>query len=561
MKLKILFFSILLILTWSNINSREAVISGGSSLNDSIIVMSSPDLSDLVNRWAKEYCLVFPTQKISVITIDDNRNIDLNAEKHLGFVSNEYYSLLNKPGWKEIVGRDVIVPVINSENPFINEINAKGVKTEKIAQAIAQPENRNWSTLIEKVEKIDLEYYTIKDELLKSTVAGFLKSDQLSMNAIETGNGNKLVSAIQKDRYGFGFCRLTDIIDPETNEISSHISLMPIDRNGNGEIDYNENIYSDLYTFTRGVWIGKYPRELFSNIYTFSAVKPVNESDVAFLTWVLTDGQKYMMANGYTSLALNERKSKIDQMVAETSDITAPVNTRSKIWWVLYILASVIVVGFLAELWLRFIRRRKVEVYYNSTVTNEVFNENSVSILNGLYFDKSHTWVFMEKEGMVKIGIDDFLQHATGTLTAVHMKSPGERIKKGEPVFTIVQQGKKIRIKSPVSGIIKEYNERLSTNSSLVNTSPYSEGWIYLIEPTNWIKELPLFIMAEQYRNWLKNEFSRLRDFLAEFVKPDAAQYAHVVLQDGGELKDRFLSELGPEVWEEFQINFIDNSK
>jgi hypothetical protein len=38
-------------------------------------------------------------------------------------------------------------------------------------------------------------------------------------------------------------------------------------------------------------------------------------------------------------------------------------------------------------------------------------------------------------------------------------------------------------------------------------------------------------------------------------------EYAHAVLQDGGIIRDHVLSELGPEVWEEFQTDFIDTMK
>ena len=34
-----------------------------------------------------------------------------------------------------------------------------------------------------------------------------------------------------------------------------------------------------------------------------------------------------------------------------------------------------------------------------------------------------------------------------------------------------------------------------------------------------------------------------------------------LVLQDGGELSDNILSNLGPEVWEDFQTKFIDPSR
>jgi hypothetical protein len=139
------------------------------------------------------------------------------------------------------------------------------------------------------------------------------------------------------------------------------------------------------------------------------------------------------------------------------------------------------------------------------------------------------------------------------------MKSPGERIRKGKLAVSIIQNGKQLDISAPVSGIIKEQNNRLSSNASAINASPGTEGWIYKIEPTNWLKEVQFLIMGKRYREWLKTEFLRLKEFLTESVRPGAHEYAHV-LQDGGELKDRILEDLGPEVWEDFQTNFIDTS-
>jgi hypothetical protein len=52
---------------------------------------------------------------------------------------------------------------------------------------------------------------------------------------------------------------------------------------------------------------------------------------------------------------------------------------------------------------------------------------------------------------------------------------------------------------------------------------------------------------------------SRLKEFLTSIIKPESIEYAPI-LQDGGELKDGLLSDLGPEVWEDFQTNFIDLS-
>ncbi|MCX6223699.1 MAG: hypothetical protein NTV01_02940 [Bacteroidia bacterium] len=83
-------------------------------------------------------------------------------------------------------------------------------------------------------------------------------------------------------------------------------------------------------------------------------------------------------------------------------------------------------------------------------------NESNLIVPKGLYFDKTHTWAFMEKDGTVKVGIDDFLQHVTGAITSIKMKKPGEKIKKGEHILTIVQNGKRLNICAPLSGIIQK---------------------------------------------------------------------------------------------------------
>jgi glycine cleavage system H lipoate-binding protein len=182
-----------------------------------------------------------------------------------------------------------------------------------------------------------------------------------------------------------------------------------------------------------------------------------------------------------------------------------------------------------------------------------------VKVAPGLYYDKTHTWAFMEKDGTVKVGIDDFLQRVTGPLTRVKMKSTGERVKKGKKVVSIIQDGKQLDICAPVSGTIKELNTRLSTESSLLNSSPYSDGWIYKIEPSNWIKEVQFLLMGNPYKKWIEKEFQRLKEFLTDTVRGENAAYARV-LQDGGEIRDNILMDLGPEIWEDFQTNFMDVS-
>jgi glycine cleavage system H lipoate-binding protein len=166
----------------------------------------------------------------------------------------------------------------------------------------------------------------------------------------------------------------------------------------------------------------------------------------------------------------------------------------------------------------------------------------------------------MEKDGIVKVGIDDFLHHITGPFTRIKMRNPGDSVTKNEYLFSLIQDGKQLNIYAPFSGKIIDTNEILITNPTLLNSSPYNEGWIYKIEPHNWAREIQFLRMEGDYKEWLKAEFLRIKDFLSATISAKKAELNFIAYQEGGELIDNVLKDFGPDVWEDFQKHFIDTS-
>ncbi|MBL6962927.1 MAG: hypothetical protein ISR55_03830 [Bacteroidetes bacterium] len=557
MKIKILPLIGLLLLNCSFLHSINE-IKTRPPLKGSIHIYSSSELYQLTSTWANEFCRLNPNVKIEL------SQEDVSLKKNLFFSSDEYYvDPSTDPLWKMELGRDILVPIINSENPLLDEINKKGLSAQSIAQIFTNKEGEFWNALLNGDFNAPIHYYLINDEAVQSRIASFLGlSQNVVLNGIQLENEKDLLSAIQKDPYAIGFCKMADIIDLPGQRIVDHIKLLPIDRNGNGQLDYTEQIYDDLNTLTRGVWIGKYPKNLYRNIYSISAKKPTNEIEVAFLKWILSDGQQLLAAAGYWDLMVSERLANIeliynDMNLATLNENYVLTNTKNLIITVAVSFGLILIMLVVFQL----IKYKKVTVVETKSILSAVFNLNSLTIPKGLLYDKTHTWVYMEKDGKVKIGIDDFLQHVTGAITRVKMKNTGDKVKKGEHILSIIQNGKQLNIYAPISGVIKAQNDLLLKNSSIINEDPYSDGWVYRIEPTNWIREMQFLIMAEKYKVWLSKEFSRLRDFLTETLNPDSRDYALVVLQDGGELKDSILEKMGPEIWEDFQTFFIDNSQ
>lgn len=530
-----------------------------NSTDGTININCAQELQNLAANLVTEYGKLYPQLKI---TITDNNNSSITTKNSVNLVSDEFDApTRNESTWKILVGREVIVPVTNSGNPFLEEILRQGISPEKFSMLFTGPEkNKYWNNLISGSQNIPVHFYLCDNESVKNGMSNFSQTEPLFVNGIILRNGEDLISALNKDVYSIGFCKLTEIIDANTNEISKNLKIIPIDKNMNGRLDNFENIYENLSAFTRGVWIGKYPVALSCNIYAISEGRPTDENTLAFLTWLTTDGQRFLSSNGFCDLANIEKHSNLLALSSPEISVFQPNETETAGLWVI-ILISFLALGFIITT-LVLSRRSKKSMFTNENIEiRPLLDENSIIAPKGLYFDKTHTWAFMEKNGNVKVGIDDFLQHITGTLTRIIMKVPGEKIRRGEKLLTINQNGKQLDIFSPVSGIIKEQNQLLTTASEKINTSTYSEGWIYSIEPINWMREIQFMFMADKYKEWLRDEFTRLKDFFASSVRSNTAVYNHIILQDGGELTDNVLADLGPEVWEEFQTNFINTSK
>ncbi|MCF8371782.1 MAG: hypothetical protein K9H64_09170 [Bacteroidales bacterium] len=532
---------------------------------DTLRVSCTQEMFDLTSKWVNEFEGLNPDIPIIVTPVPENSMTKtLKGGSDLGIINQANSIALNDQAlWSVVIGRDILVPVMNASNPFLNEILQQGISSNDFAQIIRNPEMRKWGTLLNNDQNAPVHYYLVNDASISSGLLKFLNISATNLNDVEVKSEKELITLVQNDPYAIGFCKLTSIVEPNSQNLVSDIQLVPIDNNGNGKIDFIENIYGNVADFQRGVWIGKYPKSLYQNIYSIASGNPTGTIELAFLTWVITDGQQLMKQSGYSELVFNERQSKIDKFMNVLKQ-EAPGSQIANIDYVFPSTTEALILIFIvlgAAAFILMIRSQNRKVVQSSEPISGsplLFSADSVTAPKGLFYDKSHTWVFMNEEGRVKVGIDDFLQHLTGPITRIKMKNAGEKIKKGDPILSIVQNGKHLTVYAPISGTIKEQNEQLNSNSLIINNSPYKDGWVYVIDPVNWINEIRFLIMEKKYKEWIKGEFSRFKDFLSLALKPEMPNYAYSTLQEGGEIKNGILEELGPEIWEDFQTHFID---
>jgi glycine cleavage system H lipoate-binding protein/ABC-type phosphate transport system substrate-binding protein len=524
---------------------------------ESLQVWTSATLLPMISSWVSEYTLGHENIIIEVNTFTDEQSgEEMLTQGSIGFLTaHQLTSFKQSAEWILPIGRDVLVPITNTNNPYLQEILETGVSRDLLKSIISK----------EAMGTTQAGGFFAKNGIFSTNknneptqIALFLDSETNELSKITFLSEEELIETIKKDASCIGFCHLSDILSADQTGFIDGITLVPIDENKNGTVDNFENIYTNLESFARGVWIGKYPHELSYTIYSIASNRPVNQAEQAFLEWILGQGQNSIADNGYTPLLSSERKANIASLyIAPKSIVSTAVSTKNTLGVILSV--SIILIALIFVVYLIRLFRSDSTVKNKLSVPKPVaFNDKNINIPSGIFFNKNHSWAFMEKDGFVRIGIDDFLSRVTGALTNIKLKEPGERIKKGDHVFSIIQHGKQLDIQSPVTGTIVKSNTQLLSDTSLINQDPYAAGWVYEIEPLNWLSEIGSFMMGLEYTEWITKEFVRLKDFMANCCKNKEHNLPIMVMQDGGELRNKPLQEAGPLTWEEFQTKFIE---
>ena len=100
-----------------------------------------------------------------------------------------------------------------------------------------------------------------------------------------------------------------------------------------------------------------------------------------------------------------------------------------------------------------------------------------------LLYSSSHEWV--RRGDPLTIGITYFAQDQLGDVVFVELPKVGDTITAMETCGSIESVKTVSDLYAPVSGEVVEVNERLVDDPAVVNNSPYDEGWLIRVKPSD----------------------------------------------------------------------------
>ncbi|WP_439377684.1 glycine cleavage system protein GcvH [Amycolatopsis lexingtonensis] len=112
-----------------------------------------------------------------------------------------------------------------------------------------------------------------------------------------------------------------------------------------------------------------------------------------------------------------------------------------------------------------------------------------MSIPENLQYTKEHEWLSLE-DGIATVGITAFAAESLGDIVFVQLPDAGSTITAGE-VFGEVESTKSVsELYAPVSGEVVEVNGTTSDTPEVINSDPYTEGWLLKVRLSGDVPEL-----------------------------------------------------------------------
>jgi glycine cleavage system H protein len=112
---------------------------------------------------------------------------------------------------------------------------------------------------------------------------------------------------------------------------------------------------------------------------------------------------------------------------------------------------------------------------------------NELSFPGELRYTKDHLWLRYANH-IAKIGITDYAQNQLGDLIFVDLPEEGDTFERGEEFGAVESTKAAVDLFMPLSGEIARANQALLKNPRLANTSPYGDGWLIEVRPSDMVE-------------------------------------------------------------------------
>jgi phosphate transport system substrate-binding protein len=286
-------------------------------LKGTINISGAFALYPITVKWSEEFKKLHPGVTFNISAGGAGKGITdaLSGLVDIGLASRDISpDEVKKGAYTIYVTKDAVIPTFNAANPNAAALLKKGVKRDEFERIFVSGSIKNWNQ-VAGIASVPIHVYTRSDAAgAAETWAKYFDKKQEDLLGVAVFGDPGLAQAVQKDVTGIGYNNLAYLYDLKTRKQVAGVHALPVDVNGNGKIDADENFYDTIDHLTKAIAADKYPSPPARNLGFLFKGKPVKPELVAFVKYVLSDGQKFVEENGYIALSNSKIKEELKKV-------------------------------------------------------------------------------------------------------------------------------------------------------------------------------------------------------------------------------------------------------
>ncbi len=299
--------------------SKEKESPRGAGSPNTITISGAWALYPLVVTWAEEYQKINPGVVIDISAGGTGKGMaDIRCGAvDLAMVSREISKAeIARGAWWISVAKDAVVPMMSDANPLGEEILKRGITRKEFAMIWMRGTLTSWDVLAKSEKKYPLHAYTRSDACGASeTWAKYVGGTQEDLKGNVVYGDPGLADALRKDSLGIGYINVYFAYDAKTKKPIRGLIPVPLDLNGSGNIEPDENFYNDRDALVKAIADNKYPSPPARTLLVAARAMPQKQQVLDFLLWILGDGQRYVSESGYITLPGESLKKQAELLV------------------------------------------------------------------------------------------------------------------------------------------------------------------------------------------------------------------------------------------------------
>lgn len=302
----------------ATVPANEAGTSSEGQFSGTISVSGAFALYPMMTVWAEEFSMIHPEVYFDIQGGGAGKGMTdtIAGAVDIGMISRSIKEEETAQGifWVSVT-KDAVFPIISSENPVAAQILERGITQEIFNKIYITEEITTWGEVVGDP--------SITDEIhvfTRSDAAGAAEqwakfsggAAQEDLKGIGINGEPSILDTVIKDPLGIGYGNLNSIFDLSSGDLVPGIAIPPIDVNTNGQADAEETFKAKEDAFN-AIANGTYPSPpaRFENLATLG--KPQGLT-LAFIEWILTDGQQYLESAGYVPLTPEQQAESLAKL-------------------------------------------------------------------------------------------------------------------------------------------------------------------------------------------------------------------------------------------------------